>query len=86
MSEIFIHLQRKKVNQMNKLLNAANNSLRAFVKDEDGAQVVEYGLIIAVVSIALVIALSNIAEDPGPFEAFITRVETCLTGAVGTCV
>lgn len=55
-----------------------------FGRDEEGAQIVEYGLIIAVVSIALVIALSAIATGPGPFGAFIARVTTCLTTATCT--
>lgn len=69
---------------MNKLLNKANTSIRSFVKDEEGAQVVEYALIIAVVSIALVIALQALTDDGGGFATFITRVTTCLTTA--TCV
>jgi pilus assembly protein Flp/PilA len=52
-----------------------------FGREEEGAQIVEYGLIIAVVSIALVIALSAIATGPGPFGAFIARVTACLTTA-----
>jgi len=58
---------------MNQLLN----SVRSFAVEEDGAQVVEYALIIAVVSIALVIALRGITN--GNFSAFIARVNTCLT-------
>ena len=50
-----------------------------FKCNEEGAQIVEYGLIIAVVSIALVIALSAIAGSGGPFGAFIARVTACLT-------
>ncbi len=69
---------------MNKLLNAVNNSIRSFMKGEDGAQVVEYALIIAVVSIALVIALQALTANGGGFATFITRVTTCLTTA--TCV
>lgn len=65
---------------MNKLLN----SIRSFAIEEDGAQVVEYALIIAVVSIALVIALSAIGG--ANMTTFIARVTTCLTGAVGACV
>jgi pilus assembly protein Flp/PilA len=69
---------------MNKFMNA----LRNFARDEEGAQVVEYALIIAVVSIALVIALANLAGQGGanPFQDFIDRVTVCLTGAVGACV
>jgi pilus assembly protein Flp/PilA len=53
-----------------------------FGREEEGAQIVEYGLIIAVVSIALVIALSAIGGGGGPFATFIARVTSCLTTAV----
>jgi pilus assembly protein Flp/PilA len=62
---------------MNQVFPAINHLLRSFAKEEDGAQVVEYALIIAVVSIALVIALKGI--DNGSFNGFIARVTTCLT-------
>ena len=67
---------------MSKLLTAIKNGAVDFGRDEEGAQVVEYALIIAVVSIALVIALSAIAGGGGPFGAFIARVTSCLTTAV----
>ena len=67
---------------MNTFLNTVNNSIRSFAKDEEGAQVVEYALIIAVVSIALVIALQSLGG--GSFTTFIGRVTSCLTTA--TCV
>lgn len=68
-------------------INAAKQLFATFAREEDGAQVVEYGLIIAVVSITLVVALSALAGDgttDGPFEDFIDRVEACLT--TDTCV
>ena len=58
---------------MNKLIQTA----QAFGKDEEGAQVIEYALIIAVVSITLVVALRDLTG--ANFSAFITRVGTCLT-------
>ena len=61
---------------------AINNSIRSFAKDEEGAQVVEYALIIAVVSIALVLGLQSLGG--GSFATFIGRVTSCLTTA--TCV
>jgi pilus assembly protein Flp/PilA len=67
---------------MNNLIKAMKNGAVNFVRDEEGAQIVEYALIIAVVSIALVIALATIAAGGGPFSTFITRVTTCLTTAV----
>lgn len=67
--------------QINTLINAVKDGAVNFASDEEGAQIVEYGLIIAVVSIALVIALAAIAGGTGPFSAFIARVTTCLTTA-----
>ena len=66
---------------MNKFLTTVNNSISSFAKDEEGAQVVEYALIIAVVSIALVLALQGLTKG-GYFATFITRVSSCLTTAV----
>ena len=67
---------------MNDLIKAIKKTAVDFARDEEGAQVVEYGLIIAVVSIALVLALQAIAANGGPFGAFIARVTACLTTAV----
>jgi len=53
-----------------------------FLEEEDGAQVVEYALIIAVLSIALVLAVDALTIG-GSFANFIGRVATCLTTA--TC-
>ena len=67
---------------MNKLINAIKNGAVNFSRDEEGAQVVEYALIIAVVSIGLVIALRALGGTTSPFINFIARVTTCLTNAV----
>ena len=58
---------------MNKFMSA----VRSFSRDEEGAQVIEYALIIAVVSITLVVALRNLTGSN--FSDFIGRVGTCLT-------
>ena len=63
---------------MDNLITSIKQESAKFVRDEEGAQVVEYALIIAVVSIALVLALQTLA-GPGPFTAFILRVTNCLT-------
>lgn len=60
---------------MKKLLSRFNASVRSFAKEEEGAQVIEYALIIAVVSIGLVVALNGL---DGNFATFIGRVATCL--------
>ncbi|NHZ40343.1 MULTISPECIES: Flp family type IVb pilin [Massilia] len=66
---------------MNAFLKTISQSVQSFARDDEGAQVVEYALIIAVVSIILVVALRNLTG--ADFSGFITRVGTCLTG--GTC-
>ena len=68
---------------MNKLINAIKNGAVNFSRDEEGAQVVEYALIIAVVSIGLVVALKALGGTTSPFSDFIARVTDCLTTA--TC-
>ena len=65
---------------MNKFLASMKCGMTSFARDEEGAQIVEYALIIAVVSIALVIALSAIGGTN--MSTFIGRVTTCLTTAV----
>lgn len=61
---------------MNKFLSTVSNSIHSFAKDEEGAQVVEYALIIAVVSIGLVLAMDGLS---GGFAAFIAKVSACLS-------
>jgi pilus assembly protein Flp/PilA len=62
---------------MNTFLKAAKQSVQSFARDEEGAQVVEYALIIAVVSIILVVALRDLTGTS--VTGFIGRVATCLT-------
>lgn len=68
---------------MNKFLSVLPRPLQKFVREEEGAQVIEYALIIAVVSLALVVALKGVTSG-AEFTAFITRLKNCLTSA--TCV
>jgi pilus assembly protein Flp/PilA len=65
---------------MKTFLKAASKSVTSFGRDEEGAQVVEYALIIAVVSIILVVALRGLTSGT-TFSGFIARVNTCLTTA-----
>ena len=60
-------------------LHALRDALARFASDEDGSQVIEYALIIAVVSIALVVALQAMTANGGTFSNFINRVQNCLT-------
>ncbi|NMM79516.1 pilus assembly protein PilA [Acidovorax sp. SRB_14] len=68
---------------MNTFLTQVNNSIRSFAKDEEGAQIIEYALIIAVVSIALIVAMAALAGTD--FSKWIDRVGVCLTGSAA-CV
>ena len=65
---------------MNKFLSTMNSGIANFARDEEGAQIVEYALIIALVSIALAIALT--ALGGANMEDFVARVTACLTGGV----
>jgi pilus assembly protein Flp/PilA len=63
-------------------MTVTKEMLAAFAREEDGSQVIEYALIIAVVSITLVVALKALTTG-NSFDTFINRVKTCLTA---TCV
>lgn len=66
-------------------INQFGSLFPSFVHEDEGAQVVEYALIIAVVSIGLVIALGDsTAGLRSSFVAFVTRVTTCFS-ANATC-
>jgi len=65
---------------MNNFFKAIGQSSRGFLRDEEGAQVIEYALIIAVVSIALIVLLKGLTGTGGGFTTFITHVTNCLTG------
>ena len=61
-------------------MNAFLQSARTFLLDEEGAQVIEYALIIAIISITLVLGMKGLN---GGFATFIGRVTACLPG--GAC-
>lgn len=50
-----------------------------FFKEEEGAQIIEYALIIAVISIALVLALEPLTLAGG-IAGMVTKVGNCLSG------
>ena len=62
---------------MKNYLEAAKASIAEFGHEDEGAQVVEYALIIALVSIALAVALSALDLN---VTALSTRIADCLTG------
>ena len=67
-------------------MNTFTHAMTRFAQEEEGAQVVEYALIIAVVSIGLVAALGGSTSSiRSGFTTFVERVTTCLTTA-NSCV
>jgi pilus assembly protein Flp/PilA len=67
---------------MNKIFATMKNGVANFARDEEGAQIVEYALVIAVISVAVLAALKATVTG-GLFTGWFTRVTTCLTG--GAC-
>jgi pilus assembly protein Flp/PilA len=60
--------------------------IRSFISDEEGSQVVEYALIIALVSIVLALALGNSTTGiRSTFATLIGRLTTCFTAGTTTC-
>ena len=64
---------------MNGFMHQIHRTVAQFAREEEGAQVVEYALIIAVVSIALAIALQGLTGLP--FSDFVARIASCLSGS-----
>ncbi len=64
---------------MNQFLATMKSGVANFAREDEGAQVVEYSLIIAVVSIGLILLMQNGALFVG-FTTWMGRVITCLTG------
>jgi len=58
------------------------NMVRAFAFDDDGAQIIEYALIVAVVSLGLIVLMMGATGLD--FAGWIGRVNTCL--GTGPCV
>lgn len=71
---------------MNQVIKSINASISNFIQEEEGSQVVEYALIIAVVSIGLATALGAAGANglQGSFTALVARVSACFTGGA-TC-
>ncbi|UUE94812.1 Flp family type IVb pilin [Comamonas thiooxydans] len=63
---------------MNKIAQQFGHSLQSFVSDEEGAQVIEYALVVAVVSIALVLLMKT-SITSGLFTAWLAKVQACLS-------
>lgn len=65
--------------EQNTLLKGVKNGVVTFANDEEGAQIVEYALIIAVVSIALIVLMATLVNGPA-MTTWIGHVTSCLSG------
>jgi len=52
------------------------NSIKRFVREEDGVTMVEYGLLAALISIVCIVAIQVIGTQ---LNTVFTRIGTCLT-------
>jgi pilus assembly protein Flp/PilA len=58
------------------------STFRRFVKDDSGATAIEYGLIAALVSVAIIVMLGTLGEQLGiTFDTVATKLETANTPA-----
>jgi pilus assembly protein Flp/PilA len=55
------------------------NHVARLIEEEQGAQVIEYALLVGVVALTLVIALNAMTDNAGGFTQFLSRLATCLT-------
>ena len=57
------------------------NRILHFVKDEEGATAIEYGLIAALISVVIIAAVTTVGTN---LTGVFTSVATSLSGAVAT--
>lgn len=69
---------------MKNAFSSMYQQLRGLAVEEDGAQIIEYALIVAVVSLGLILLMKTDLLGTG-FSTWITKVNDCLTGGA-TCV
>ena len=65
---------------MNSITQHFGHSLQAFIQDEEGAQIIEYALVVAVVSIGLILLMKSSISD-ALFNDCLTKVKACLTNS-----
>jgi len=64
------------------MLNNAITAVQSFWNDEEGAAAIEYGLIAALIAVAIIAGANALG---GSLNALFTKLGTCL-GAPKTCV
>jgi pilus assembly protein Flp/PilA len=69
------------------IITSLKNTFVAFAQEEEGAQVVEYALVIALVSIGLALALQQAfgTGTGSAFNSLVTRVKSCFAANATSC-
>ena len=68
---------------MKNILAPMFQRLQGLATEEDGAQIIEYALIVAVVSLGLMVLIqTGLLANGGAFSTWLTNVGTCLTTGV----
>ncbi len=61
-------------------------AVKRFLRDEEGATAIEYGLIAALISIVMLVALTGVGQGiQQTFTAVCNALDTALGGGVLTC-
>ncbi|MGJ7917963.1 Flp family type IVb pilin [Massilia sp. LXY-6] len=63
------------------ILNVSKNMIADFAREEDGAQIVEYGLIIAAVSLVLIGLLAQLGGTNGAFTTLKNNIGSWLASS-----
>lgn len=56
-------------------------TLREFVIDEQGATAVEYGMMVGLIAVAIIVAVAALGTE---LETFFVKIKDCLTD-ISTC-
>lgn len=60
------------------------NAIKNFMQDEEGAAAVEYGLLVALIAVAIAAAVGVVGTN---LSALFTRVSTCLASpSAANCI
>jgi pilus assembly protein Flp/PilA len=66
------------------IIKSLKNVAVDFAREEDGAQVVEYALVIALVAIGLALALKTAFSSGAGFDTLVSRIKGCFASTVTT--
>ena len=56
------------------------NGIRKFARDEEGASAVEYGMMVGLIAVAIIITVAAIGTQ---LNTLFTKIQACLTDSAG---